>query len=280
VGFKLRKGLIFFLSFFLAIGLGRGLLNSLPGHYLLDETQIQGREEGLDWSRSWDHPEFSVASVLAQSMGYTLGLQMTSFFLVLFLSVFFPFASLQFPKTKKIWELFFVLGASAPALLWAPLLIYFFSLKLNLFPLRFEDHFLGWCLPLVSLTFRPLCLSAQLLLAELVKIEKKAFFLVARAKGLSRLQVFWKHGLKNAMIPYTSQAGNFLVQSLMGSVLVENLFSVPGAGHLFVKSLQNRDLPVVFGLIVFFTFIIMLVHILVEQIQVALEPRGKTEGLS
>lgn len=254
--------------------LSLGLILALPGHYHLDETKLtqQGK---LDWSKSWDHPDQTLTEVVLTTFNYTLALQILSFIVVLIFSFLISLAALKWGKLKPTIEKILSIGISAPSLFWIPLLVYFLSLKWNLLPLRFEPSIAGWILPLVALTLRPLCLCTQILLTEWMKSESQAYFLVARSKGLSRIQVFYRHGLKNALIPFSTQMGSFLVQSLIGSVLVESLFAFPGMGLLFVQSLQNRDLPVVLTLTLLFTAVMILVHGLVEVFQKYLEPRNR-----
>lgn len=269
----MKKLALFLVSFLFAALLSWVLISALPGHYNLDETQVQGSLENLDWTRSWDSPDQPLLYLIVESIRYTIGIQSFSFVLVLFLSLALSLLALRSPRALTLLESFFAVGVSAPSLFWIPLLIYIFSLKLDLLPLRFENTWQGWILPVLALSLRPLCMGAQVLLTELKRSENQNYFIVARSKGLSRSKVFLRHGLKNALIPFTTQAGSFLVQSLMGSVLVENLFSVPGIGLLFIESLQNRDLPVVLAITLLFTILIMIVHILVEWIHHYLEPR-------
>lgn len=261
-------------TFLLSAALAVVLVLALPGHYNLDETKSVLRTERLDWSRSWDYPDQSLSSLVSESLNSTLLLQGLSFLSVLIISFFISLMALKWLGSAPFLEKILAVGISAPSLFWIPLLVYFFSLKLDVFPLRFEPSLAGWVLPLLALTLRPLCVSTEILLSEWKKVETQNYFLVARSKGLSRLQAFYRHGLKNALIPYSTQMGSFLVQSLIGSVLVETLFSFPGIGLLFVRSLQNRDLPVVLTLTLVFTLVMMFIHGMVEALHVWLEPRG------
>ena len=278
MGTSLSKVFIGLATFLVSILLAVVLVKALPGHYNQDETKSTPRAgqeaHHTDWTKSWDYPDESLINLISRNLGYSLILQSISFILVLLSSFVLSLLSLRSKVFSQILDKILCLGISAPSLFWIPLLVYFFSLKLDLFPLRFEPTLIGWILPLLSLSLRPLCLSTEILLLEWKQAEGQSYFLVARSKGLSRLQVFIKHGLKNALIPYTAQMGNFLVQSIIGSVLVECLFSFPGIGLLFVQSLQNRDLPVVLSLTILFTLIMMLVHAAVEILHSWLEPRG------
>ncbi len=240
----------------------------------MDETKTVSLDENLDWTKSWDYPDQSLSSLLVENLGHSILLQIFSFALVLLLSFGFSLMALKFTGLYKPLSRVLAVGISAPSLFWIPLLVYFFSLRLEIFPLRYEPTVLGWILPLLALMLRPLCGSTEILLNEWKRAERQNYFLVARSKGLSRTQVFYRHGLKNALIPYTTQMGSFLVQSLMGSVLVESLFSFPGIGYLFVQSLQSRDLPVVLALTIIYSFISLIIHGLVELLQFKLEPRA------
>lgn len=274
MGTELSKAFILAATFLISVAISVALVLSLPGHFYLDETKLQVTAVGMDWSRSWDYPDQTLPSLIGENLGYSIVLQSLSFLLVLLFSFVLSLFCLRWTKFQALIEKLLIVGISAPSLFWIPLLVYFLCLKFDFLPLRYEASLSGWILPLVALTLRPLSLSTQILLSEWKGAETQNYFLVARSKGLSRLQVFYRHGLKNALIPYTAQMGNFLVQSLMGSVLVETLFSFPGIGLLFVQSLQNRDLPVVLALTILFTGVMMFVHLIVEFIQSQLEPRG------
>lgn len=270
----MNKALILVGTFLISVTLAMLLVYFLPGDYNLDETQNQVTQQHLDWTRSWDHPELPLSHLIAKNFKFSILLQGLSFLVVLLFSFLLSLAALKYSECTSILKKIMVMTIAAPPLLWIPLLVYFFSLKLDYFPLRFEPTLAGWALPLFALSLRPLFLSTEILLTEWQKVEFQSYFLVARSKGLSRFQVFFRHGLKNALVPYTTQMGNFLIQSLIGSVLVENLFSFPGMGLLFVHSLQNRDLPVILALTILFTLMIMIIHTAIEFIHRILEPRS------
>ncbi len=270
----MSKAVILIGTFLVSVAITVWLVMLLPGHFNMDETKTVSSSENLDWTKSWDYPDQTLGSLIAENLGHSILLQIFSFLLVLFLSFGLSLLALRVAWILKPLRKMLVVGISAPSLFWIPLLVYFFSLKLEIFPLRYEPTILGWILPLFALMLRPLCGSTEILLNEWKRAETQNYFLVARSKGLSRTQVFYRHGLKNALIPYTTQMGSFLVQSLMGSVLVETLFSFPGIGYLFVQSLQSRDLPVVLALTIIYSFISLLIHALVELLQFKLEPRA------
>ncbi len=251
------------------------LVRSLPGQYNQDEVHLTHSHQEKSWTHSWDYPDESLVSVLWNQSKNTLYLQLMAFVVVLVGAASLSLLALRAKFFSLILQIFLEVGGATPALLIVPLLIYIFSLKMGWLPLRFEPTVLGWILPLLALVFRPLCLATQILLDAWKKTEFQNYFLVARSKGLSQMQVYIRHGLKNALVPFTSQMGTFLVQSLTGSVLVETLFSFPGMGKLFVESLQHRDLPLILVLTLLYAFLMIFIQFISEIAQKKLEPRER-----
>jgi ABC-type dipeptide/oligopeptide/nickel transport system permease component len=274
LGFSLSRLIVSLVTFAISVALSFTLIRALPGHYNQDEVKLSSSRVETSWTRSWDRPDDSVAKVISERARYSLGLQILAILSLLTSSILIATAALKWRNVDLIVEKVLQIGVSSPALFLIPIFVYLFCLKLDWLPLRFENSLAGWLLPLIALILRPVCISSHLLLQEWKKEEDKNYFLAARAKGLSRLQVFYRHGLKNALLPYVSQFGTFLVQTLMGAILVETLFSFPGMGLLFVESIRGRDLPVVLWLTILFSFLVILVQNAIELLQHLLEPRS------
>ena len=164
MGFSLSKILIFAGTLLLSVVLAVGLISALPGHYHHDEVKIQGTAKSLDWTKSWDYPDQSLFSLVLQKLIYTMSLQLISFTVVFLISFLLCLSALRWPVCERILRFLLSVGTASPSLFIIPLMVYFLSLKVDIFPLRFEEHFAGWVLPVLSLVVRPISVSTEILL--------------------------------------------------------------------------------------------------------------------
>jgi peptide/nickel transport system permease protein len=107
------------------------------------------------------------------------------------------------------------------------------------------------------------------MIGELRRDHVRAAF----AKGLSPAQVYFKHALRNILIPLITFMGMIVIQILGGTVVIESLFSLPGLGRLILSGIQGRDYPVVQGALLFVVFIAITVNLLVDSLYGLIDPR-------
>jgi oligopeptide transport system permease protein len=157
------------------------------------------------------------------------------------------------PFLEKSLSLFSLFGLCLPNFLLAAGLQYFFAVKLNLLPLSGFESFAHTLLPAFSLALAPAAFIAKLLKTGLVEIFASDYIKLARCKGLGSWQIFWRHALKNALLPVIAYLGPLTAYILTGSFVIEKSFSLPGLGSWLIMSISNRDYPVILGLSVFFT---------------------------
>ncbi len=128
-------------------------------------------------------------------------------------------------------------------------------------------------LPAVTLGIRPLAVITQLTKASLESVMEEDYIRTARAKGLSEYRVLIVHGLRNALNPVITTSSGWFASMLAGAVFIEYIFAWDGIGKLMVESLEQMDLPVVMGIVLFISFIFVLINIFVDQIYSWLDPR-------
>lgn len=261
------------------------LVVSLPGTFASDEVRMAGLSQELlflptlkaylvgDWGFSWRSPELSVFQLVMSSMQMTLGLQILSFLLILFSSLVLSYFMITRSKVKSLLEPLLSIGASLPMLFWLPVLILIFCFQLAWLPHRYDQSWVSWILPLVGLVLRPLCVSTQILYDGWSHSTRQDYFRTARAKGLSFRRSLLVHGLKNSVVTFSAQMLQMVAHLLTGSVLIETLFSWPGLGYLFTESLQNRDLPVLLGLVFVMVSLFFAVQTLLSSLHRFFEPR-------
>ena len=166
-------------------------------------------------------------------------------------------------------------GISIPVFVVAPLLVLVFAVGLNWLPAGWSgaDGGARLVLPVLALALPQIAYIARLLRASLVDILGSDFIRTARAQGLSTRRILVRHALKPAMLPVLSYLGPAVASILTGSVVVEQIFGIPGLGQFFVTGALNRDYTLVLGIVVFYATLIVFLNLLVDLAYAAIDPR-------
>jgi ABC-type dipeptide/oligopeptide/nickel transport system permease component len=168
---------------------------------------------------------------------------------------------------------FALFGVAMPNYLIGILLIYLFSIELHWLPPTGQGGFERLLMPALALGWGYAAIIARLVRADLAEAMRREFVLTARAKGLSRGAVIWRHALKNALIPVVTMLGLQFGNMLSGAVVVEALFARRGIGNLLVHGILNRDFPMVQAIVLILAAIYVLVNLLVDLSYGLLDPR-------
>lgn len=166
-----------------------------------------------------------------------------------------------------------VLGISIPNLALGPLLMWVFGLKLHLLPVATWGTPQHMILPTVTLGTGLTAFIARLTRASVLQVAREDYVRTARAKGLSERIVLVRHVLRNALIPVVTYIGPLAAVLLTGTLVVEQVFAVPGMGRFFVSSIGNRDYPVIMGTTLLFATTIIIANLLVDVAYAFLDPR-------
>ncbi|MBU2960609.1 ABC transporter permease [Citreicella sp. C3M06] len=172
------------------------------------------------------------------------------------------------------------LGVAIPNFWFAMLLVLLFALKLRWFS---AGGFPGWSdpvmalksltLPAVALALPQAAILARVLRSSLIDILSEDFMRTARAKGLSRRQTLWRHGLRAALIPVLTILGLQFSFLLAGAIIIEQVFFLPGLGRLIFQAITQRDLIVVESVTMLLVFAVIAVNFLTDLAYVAADPR-------
>ena len=176
---------------------------------------------------------------------------------------------------------FSVLGFSVPVFVLAYMLIWLVSLKLGWLPVqgyqRLADGTGPWlrhlALPAITLSVLYVALIARVTRASVMDALGEDYIRTARAKGLPELRVLVRHALANAAVPIITVIGIGIALLIGGVVVTESVYAIPGLGRLTVDAVLARDFPTVQGLILFFSFVYVLVNLLIDLSYVFLDPR-------
>ncbi|MGA0306694.1 MAG: ABC transporter permease, partial [bacterium] len=113
--------------------------------------------------------------------------------------------------------------------------------------------------------------------SSMLQVIQEDFIRTARAKGLSEISVLGQHALRNALLPVLTIMGPILAYLLTGTLVVEEIFAIPGLGSYFITSISNRDYPVVMGIYLLYGFLIILMNTLVDILYAWADPRIRLE---
>lgn len=168
-------------------------------------------------------------------------------------------------------------GICLPTFVMGPLLALVFGILLQALPVAgwFGPEF--WVLPAATLGLVYAAYFARLTRGGMLEMLNQDWVRTARAKGVSESTIVWKHCLKGGLIPAITFLGPALAGIISGSFVVETIFQVPGLGQWFVRAALNRDDFLILGLTVLFATLIVIMNLLVDIVQVALNPRLKYE---
>ncbi len=171
-----------------------------------------------------------------------------------------------------------VVGKSVPSFVFAALLQYFIGRQLGWFPVMFWRGFEYTILPTIALSIFPLAITARFMRTELIEVLNSDYIVLARAKGASNLEVSVKHALRNALIPVITVLGPLMVGLMTGSLVVEQIFAVPGIGEQFVKSINVSDYPVIMGTTILYAAAFVVVILIVDILYGIIDPRIRVAG--
>lgn len=172
------------------------------------------------------------------------------------------------------------LGLAIPQFWLAIVLMGIFSLKLKLLPTRALVDFSqpaatlkSLILPVVTLSLGNISLVIRYLLNSISDEKNKAYVTYAKAKGLTDEEVLNKHILKNSMIALVTVLGLNIIGMLTGSILVENIFNIQGLGSLMINAIADNDYPLVQGLVLIYSIIVVVVNTILDIIYAKIDPR-------
>jgi peptide/nickel transport system permease protein len=180
------------------------------------------------------------------------------------------------------------IGMAIPNFWFAILLILLFSVHLRWFA---AGGFPGWedegllgglkslLLPAISLAVVQAAILARITRSAVLEVMREDFVRTARAKGLSRNATLWRHVLRNALIPVVTVMGLQFANLLAGTIVVENVFYLPGLGRLIFQSIANRDLIVVRNCVMLLAAMVVLVNFVVDVLYAVIDPRVKASDI-
>lgn len=171
-----------------------------------------------------------------------------------------------------------IIGVSVPSFIMARILMIIFSQKLGWFPIARWETMRHTILPTFALAALPMAQIARLMRANMLEVLGQDYFKTARAKGLGQFSIVMKHSVRNAILPVVSILGTVISNLLTGSFVIEKIFAIPGMGEALVKSIGNRDYPIIMATTVVYCFIFVSLSLVIDLIYPFIDPRIKVFG--
>ncbi|MEX3316280.1 ABC transporter permease [Sulfitobacter sp. PS-8MA] len=228
-----------------------------------------------------------VSELIAERLPMTISLAVAGMLVTLVLALSLGITAAAQHRRAGDWGVMFLsqLGIALPAFWLSILLVMLFAVKLRWLP---PGGFAGWSdpaaalrsliLPTVALALVQSAVLARVTRSSALEVMRQDFVRTARASGLSRRRVLWRHVLPNALVPIVTIVGMQFAALVTGTIVIENVFYLPGLGRLIFQSIANRDLPTVQALVMLFAAIVVTANFVVDLLYVVIDPRLKARA--
>ncbi len=163
--------------------------------------------------------------------------------------------------------------ASIPTYFLGIIMMLFFSLRLGILPSSGAGDWKHMVMPVLSLALPSAAFISRITRSTMLDTISEDYVMTARAKGCSPLRIIFSHELRNAMMPVVTDVGMTFASLLGGSVIVENVFGLPGFGNIILNAINTKDSPVLMASVILLSFIFMLVMLAVDVVYALLDPR-------
>ncbi|MGN8883561.1 oligopeptide ABC transporter permease [Ligilactobacillus salivarius] len=303
--YLLKRVLYMLLTLFLVATITFFLMKLMPGtpytnqaKMTTSQIEIMNKQYGLDkpiWEQyliyifgmfhgdfgtSFQYSNQPVAYLISSRLGASMQLGLQAMIFGVFFGVILGAAAAIKHNT---WAdtgatVIAIIGKSVPNFVLAILLQYYIALKLGWFPIAGWGQFSNTILPTIALGVGPLAETARFIRTSMVEVLNSDYIELAKAKGLSKFEVVYHHALRNSLIPLVTLLGPYTVALMTGSMVIENVFNIPGIGEQFVKSIMTNDYPTIMGVTMVFSIGLVVVILITDIIYGLIDPRIRLEG--
>lgn len=272
------------------------LQQRLREHYGLDKPLHEqylgwlGRVVMLDFGDSFSTDQRPVLEKISERLPITILINVLS--IALILAVAIPIGIASATRQNSLFDrgttIFVFVGFAMPSFWLALLLMDWLGVRLGLFPISgltsLGHEYLSWpqriwdyihhlCLPVLVSAFGGLAGFSRYMRSTMLEVVRQDYILAARAKGLSRRVVIYKHALRNALLPVITILGLSIPGLIGGSVIFETIFAIPGMGKLFYDGVMMRDYPLIMGILVFGAVLTLVGNLLADISYALADPR-------
>lgn len=302
----LRRVVYMFITFFLIATATFFLMKALPGSPISSAPKLSPSQLAMveakygldqpvavqygkymlnlakgDLGNSFQFKNASVTELIMKRLGpsFLLGSQG----LVLGVTIGILFGMIAALRQNTIWDygstLVAIIGISVPSFVFATLLQYWLGVKWQLFPVAlWKDGWMSSVLPSIALAMGPLATASRFIRTEMIEVLSSDYITLAKSKGASGFEIAFKHAFRNALIPLVTVLGPLAAGLLTGSLVIEQIFAIPGIGEQFVKSIMSNDFSIIMGTTLFFSAFLILVIFVVDILYGIIDPRIRLSG--
>ncbi len=245
------------------------------GYYLKDI--LQG-----DFGPSFQYKNYTVTELIAQGFPVSVQLGLSAMALALLLGSAAGILAAYRQNSKFDYGVMTIsmLGISVPNFVMAPILILIFAIVFSFLPAGGwnDGAFQNRILPIVTLALPQIAYIARISRGSMIEVLRSPFIRTAFSKGLPTFYILTRHALKPTLLPVISYMGPAIAGIITGSVVVEQIYGIPGLGRYFVQGALNRDYTLVMGVVVFYGVFIILLNLIVDLLYGWLDPQIRLQA--
>lgn len=228
-----------------------------------------------------------VSALIVERLPLTLSLAVGGMVATVILALAMGVGAAANHRRAGDWGVMFLsqIGIAVPSFWLAMLLVLLFAVHLQWLP---PGGFPGWSepvaavrsliLPIAALTLVQAAVLARVTRSSALEVMRLDYVRTARAMGYPRQRILWRHVLPNALVPIVTIVGLQFATLVTGTIVIENVFYLPGLGRLVFQAIANRDLPLVQALVTLFAVIVVTVNFIVDVVYVMIDPRLKARA--
>ncbi|BDC93479.1 ABC transporter permease [Treponema bryantii] len=263
--------------------LSEATIASLNARYNLDKPLYV---QFILYMKNLLHGDFGVSlkngreikEIISESFPVSCRLGLSAVIVALILgTIFGSLAALMRNKWPDRLIIFFsTLFTAVPSFVLATLLLLVFSIKLGWIPVWSAEH-TNYLLPVIALAAYPMAYTTRLAKTSMLDALSQDYIRTAKAKGVSKYKVIFKHALRNSLLPIITYAGPEIAYIITGSMVVETVFTVGGIGSKFVSAITNRDYTMIMATTIFLATLMVVANVICDLLYKVVDPRIKYE---
>lgn len=302
----LRRLFYMIVTLFIIISLTFLLLQFLPGTPFANQDQLTATQLQLlnekygldqpifqryltymgnvlkgDFGYSFQYNNLPVTQIIADRAGPSMQLGLQAMILGTTVGTFLGVIAAVKQNTwiDTLTSVFAIGGRSVPNFVFAVVLQYIFAVWLAVLPIAFwRDGFASTILPTLALAISPMAEAARFVRTEMIEVLNSDYIELAKAKGFSKGYIIVKHALRNAIIPLLTIIGPVTAGLMTGSLVIEQIFSIPGIGEQFTKSILVNDYPTIMGITILYSALLIVLILIVDILYGLIDPRLRMGG--
>lgn len=302
----LRRLFYMIVTLFIIISLTFLLLQFLPGTPFANQDQLTATQLQLlnekygldqpifqryltymgnvlkgDFGYSFQYNNLPVTQIIVDRAGPSMQLGLQAMILGTTVGTFLGVIAAVKQNTwiDTLTSVFAIGGRSVPNFVFAVVLQYIFAVWLAVLPIAFwRDGFASTILPTLALAISPMAEAARFVRTEMIEVLNSDYIELAKAKGFSKGYIIVKHALRNAIIPLLTIIGPVTAGLMTGSLVIEQIFSIPGIGEQFTKSILVNDYPTIMGITILYSALLIVLILIVDILYGLIDPRLRMGG--